>query len=425
MAKNKFGSKLGVVMAAAGSAVGLGNVWRFPYLAGENGGGAFLLVYIICVLVIGIPVMMSEFVIGRRGGGNAVGAMRSLSGGRKWDWLGAICILCSILILAFYLVVTGWCVKFFLLSLFGTAPADWINTLIALGLNVLILGLGVEKGIEKVSTVLMPLLLVLLVMLVVRSLTLPNSGEGIRFLFEPDFTKITTDVWLAALSQSFFTLSLGMGCMLTYASYMKKEQNLWSTAAQVASIDTLVAILAGVAVFPAVFSLGFSPTEGPQLVFDVLPEVFHSMPGGSVFGVLFFLLLLIAAVTSAISIQEIQVAYLHEQHQMSRSKALVWTTAVAFALAMLCSLSLDGSLSIGGRGLFDWFDYLTSKFLMPLGAIGFVLYLGWFYPTEESRDEIKQGSEGREWLFQTWLWTIRTVVPAGIFIIFLHGLGVF
>lgn len=425
MANQKFANKLGVVMAAAGSAVGLGNVWRFPYLTGENGGGAFLLVYIICIAAIGVPVMLSEFVIGRRGGKNAIGAMRALSGGRKWDWLGAICILCSILILAFYLVVTGWCVKYFLLSLFGAAPADWINTLIALGLNVLILGLGVEKGIEKVSTVLMPMLFVLLLMLVVRSLTLPNSGEGMRFLFAPDFTKITTDVWLAALSQSFFTLSLGMGCMLTYASYMKKEQNLWSTAAQVAGIDTVVAILAGVAVFPAVFSLGFSPTEGPQLVFNVLPEVFHSMPGGRLFGILFFLLLLIAAVTSGISIQEIQVAYLNEQHKMSRGKSLVWTTLVTIVLAMLCALSLDGSLSICGRGLFDWFDYLTSKFLMPLSGIGFVLYLGWFYPTEESRNELKQGSCGREWLFQLWLWIIRIIVPAGIFVIFLHGLGIF
>lgn len=424
MANTKFGNKLGVVMAAAGSAVGLGNVWRFPYLTGENGGGAFLLVYIICIVAIGIPVMVSEFVIGRRGGKDAIGAMRALSGGRKWDWLGGICILCSILILAFYLVVTGWCVKYLLLSIFGAAPPDWVNTMIALGLNVLILALGVQKGIEKVSTVLMPMLLVLLVMLVVRSLTLPNSGEGMRFLFKPDFGKITIDVWLAALSQAFFTLSIGLGCMLTYASYMKKEQNLWSTAAQVAGIDTIVAILAGVAVFPAVFSLGFSPTEGPQLVFNVLPEVFKAMPGGGVFAVAFFLLLLIAAVTSGISIQEIQVAYLAEQHGTSRGKALVWTTIVAIVLAMLCALSLDGNLSIAGRGMFDWFDYLTSKFLMPLGGMGFVLYLGWFYPKEESRDELKQGSNGREWLFQIWIWMIRTFVPAGIFIIFLHGVGI-
>lgn len=425
MEKHQFAGKLGVVMATAGSAVGLGNVWRFPYLTGENGGGAFLLVYIICIVAIGVPVMMSEFIIGRRGGGNALGSLRTLTGGRKWDWLGVLCIVCSVLILAFYLVITGWCVKYFLLSIFGAAPPDWINTLIALVLNVAILGLGVQKGIEKVSTVLMPLLLVLLIMLVVRSLTLPNSGEGMRFLFKPDFSKITTDVWLAALSQAFFTLSIGLGCMLTYASYMKKNQNLHHTAVQVVGIDTAVALLAGIAVFPAVFSLGFSPTEGTQLVFNVLPEVFRAMPGGAIFSVMFFLLLLIAAVTSAISIQEVQVAYLHEQHAMSRGKALVWTTIVAIVLAMLCSLSLDGSLNIFGRSIFDWFDYLTSKFLMPLGGIGFVLFLGWFYPAADSRDELQHGGNEPEWMFRIWLWAIRTIVPAAIFVIFLHGLGLF
>ena len=426
MAEQKFASKLGVVMAAAGSAVGLGNVWRFPYLTGENGGGAFLLVYIICILVIGIPVLLSEFVIGRRSGQNAIEAMRSLSGGKRWDWVGVLCIICSMLILAFYIVVTGWCVKYFILSLIDIALPDWANTLIALGLNVLILSLGVRKGIERVSTILMPLLLVLLIFLVIRSLTLPGSSEGLRFLFAPDFTKITTDVCLAALSQAFFTLSIGMGCMLTYASYMKKEQNLWRTATRVAGIDTVVALMAGIAVFPAVFSLGFSPAEGPQLVFNVLPEVFHALPGGGgVFQAAFFLLLLIAAVTSAISIQEIPVAYLNERFRLPRSRAILWTTIVTIVLALLCALSLDGYLSIAGRSLFDWFDYLTSKFMMPLCSIGFVLFLGWFYPMNDSRDELRQGSTGHEWLFRLWYWAIRTIVPAAIFVVFLHGLGAF
>ena len=425
MAEQKFANKLGVIMATAGSAVGLGNVWRFPYLTGENGGGAFLLVYLICIVMIGLPVLVSEFVIGRRSGENAIGAMRTLSGGKRWDWLGILCIICSILILAFYIVVTGWCVKYFILSLFGFTLPDWGNTLIALGINVIILSLGVQKGIERISTILMPLMLVLLLFLVIRSLTLPDSGQGLRFLFEPDFSKITTDVLLAALSQAFFTLSIGMGCMLTYASYMKKEQNLWHTAAHVAGIDTVVALMAGIAVFPAVFSLGFSPAEGPQLVFNVLPEVFHAMPGGDVFQEAFFLLLLIAAVTSAISIQEIPVAYLNEQYRLPRSKAILWTTVLTIVLAILCALSMDGYFNILGRSLFDLFDYLTSKFLMPLCGIGFVVFLGWFYPINESRDELRQGSSGREWVFLVWLWAIRTIVPAAIFLVFLHGLGAF
>ncbi len=424
MENSKFATKIGVVMAAAGSAVGLGNIWRFPYLTGENGGGAFLLMYIVCVLLVGLPVMLSEFVIGRRSGKNAMGAMRALSGSRRWDWLGWSCVACSVLILAFYVVVTGWCVRHLLLSLFGAAPPDMVNTLIALAVNAAVLWMGVQKGIERMSRWLMPLLLVLLVLLVVRSLTLPGSMDGLRFLFRPVWSKITGDVWLSALSQAFFSLSIGLGCMLTYAAYMRKDQNMPRTALQVVGIDTLVAIVAGVAVFPAVFSFGFSPTEGPQLVFSVLPSVFAAMPWGGVFAVCFFFLLLIAAITSSVSIQEIAVAYLGEQHGVSRSRALAVTTALAVVLAVACSLSLNGAWQIAGRSLFDWFDFLTSKFLMPLGGMGFVLFLGWFYPSEGSRDELQRGSRLPHWLFLCWLWAIRIPVPVAIFIIFLHGLGI-
>ena len=424
MENSKFATKIGVVMAAAGSAVGLGNIWRFPYLTGENGGGAFLLVYIVCVLLVGLPVMLSEFVIGRRSGKNAMGAMRALSGSRRWDWLGWSCVACSVLILAFYVVVTGWCVRHLLLSLFGAAPPDMVNTLIALAVNAAVLWMGVQKGIERMSRWLMPLLLVLLLLLVLRSLTLPGSMDGLRFLFRPDWGKITGDVWLSALSQAFFSLSIGLGCMLTYAAYMRKDQNMPRTALQVAGIDTLVAIVAGVAVFPAVFSFGFSPAEGPQLVFSVLPSVFAAMPWGGVFAVCFFFLLLIAAITSSVSIQEIAVAYLGEQHGVSRNKSLILTTVIAVILAVACSLSLDGAWQIAGRSLFDWFDFLTSKFLMPLGGMGFVLFLGWFYPSEGSRDELQQGGSLPRWLFLCWLWAIRIPVPVAIFIIFLHGLGI-
>ncbi len=424
MENSKFATKIGVVMAAAGSAVGLGNIWRFPYLTGENGGGAFLLVYIVCVLLVGLPVMLSEFVIGRRSGKNAMGAMRALSGSHRWDWLGWSCVACSVLILAFYVVVTGWCVRHLLLSLFGAAPPDMVNTLIALAVNAAVLWMGVQKGIERMSRWLMPLLLVLLLLLVLRSFTLQGSMDGLRFLFRPDWGKITGDVWLSALSQAFFSLSIGLGCMLTYAAYMRKDQNMPRTALQVAGIDTLVAIVAGVAVFPAVFSFGFSPAEGPQLVFSVLPSVFAAMPWGGVLAVCFFFLLLIAAITSSVSIQEIAVAYLGEQHGVSRNKSLILTTVIAVILTVACSLSLDGAFQIAGRSLFDWFDFLTSKFLMPLGGMGFVLFLGWFYPSEGSRDELQQGSRLPHWLFLCWLWAIRIPVPVAIFIIFLHGLGI-
>jgi len=423
MENSKFATKIGVVMAAAGSAVGLGNIWRFPYLTGENGGGAFLLVYIVCVLLVGLPVMLSEFVIGRRSGKNAMGAMRALSGSRRWDWLGWSCVACSVLILAFYVVVTGWCIRHLLLSLFGAAPPDMVNTLIALAVNAAVLWMGVQKGIERMSRWMMPLLLVLLLLLVLRSLTLPGSMDGLRFLFRPVWSKITGDVWLSALSQAFFSLSIGLGCMLTYAAYMRKDQNMPRTALQVAGIDTLVAIVAGVAVFPAVFSFGFSPAEGPQLVFSVLPSVFAAMPWGVVFAVCFFFLLLIAAITSSVSIQEISVAYLGEQHGVSRGRALAVTTALAVVLAVACSLSLDGVFKIAGRSLFDWFDFLTSKFLMPLGGMGFVLFLGWFYPSSSSQEELQQGSRLPHWLFLCWLWAIRIPVPIAVFIIFLHGLG--
>ena len=435
--RTKFGSKFGVVAAAAGSAVGLGNIWKFPYEAGQNGGAAFLLVYILCVILLGLPVMLSEFVIGRRAHANVSGAFRKLSGNNRWVGVGLLGVLTAFLILSFYFVVAGWSLEYVVQAVSNNfvdiafsnftsdtyRPLFWTTVFVALTAFVLLA--GVEKGIERYSKVLMPFLAIILILLCVRSVSMPNGLEGLKFLFYPDFSKITPQVMLSALGQAFFSLSLGMGCMITYGSYMRKQNNLLHTAIQVTIVDTLLAILAAVAIFPAVFSLGINPAEGPQLVFVTLPGVFTHMTGGYIFAILFFLLLAIAAITSTISLQEVITAYISEEFKIARKKVVVVSSLTLMMTAALCSLSLglDSHLTINGKPLFDVLDFVSSKLLLPFGGLLIALFMGWFYKAAEIRDVLSNGGKLKIRFFAVYLFLMRYFVPLAIIMIFLNELG--
>lgn len=439
-----FGSKFGVVAAAAGSAVGLGNIWKFPYELGQKGGGAFLLVYILCVLLLGLPIMLSEFVIGRRAHLNASGAFRLLTGNNRWSLVGLMGVVGAFLIVCFYFVVSGWGLEYIYQAVVdgfeGKTPLDLslafsnftLNTFrplfwaaIFMIISSVVLLAGVSQGIERYSKILMPFLVIILVLLSIRSLTMPNSSEGLKFLFKPDFSKISSSVVLGALGQAFFSLSLGMGCMITYGSYIKKSTNLFTTALHVTLIDTLIAILAGVAIFPAVFSLGINPAQGPELVFVTLPGVFTQMPGGYFFAILFFLLLAIAALTSTISLQEVIVAYISEEFHVKRKLVILGLFPVILVLSILCSLSLapQSALQVFDKSLFDLFDYVTSKILMPLGGFFIALFIGWVYNPNEVRDELSNQGQLRISYYPIYRFLMRYFVPLAILVIFLRELG--
>jgi NSS family neurotransmitter:Na+ symporter len=444
--RSNFGSKFGTVATAAGSAVGLGNIWKFPYEAGQNGGGAFLLIYILCVLLFGLPIMISEFAIGRRARANVAGAFRKLSGTRSWGIVGLLGVITAFLILGFYFVVAGWSLEYVYQAasnaFVGKTPTDlsqaFVNfstdtfqplfwTVIFICANAFVLLAGVEKGIERISKILMPFLVLILILLSIRAITMPNGSAGLQFFFAPDFSKITPNVILSALGQAFFSLSLGMGCMVTYGSYIRKDNNLTKTALHVISVDTLIAILAGVAIFPAVFSLGINPAQGPELVFITLPNVFTHMAGGYIWAILFFLLLAIAALTSTISLQEVITAYVSEEFKLQRKKVIVGSSVVLIIVSSLCSLSLGvgSKLTIGGMRLFDLFDFTSSKLFLPLGGLLISIFIGWFYNPKKIRDEISNQGKLSTKLFPVYYFLMRYFVPIAIIAIFLNELGLF
>ncbi|MBE0679190.1 MAG: sodium-dependent transporter, partial [Bacteroidales bacterium] len=404
--RDSFGSRLGVIMAAAGSAVGLGNIWRFPYILGENGGGAFLIIYLVIVFSIGIPVMMSELVIGRRSQRNPVGAFRALAPRKPWFLVGMMGIVAAFMILAFYTAVAGWTLEYIYQTLKGgfvgkssaelsgmfesfrsesLRPALWFS-IFMIATSGIVLG-GVRKGIEKSTKILMPLLLVLLVFMCIKSLTLPGAGKGVEFLFRPDFSKITGTTVLMALGQAFFSLSIGMGTLITYGSYIPKDNKLGSTAVQVSMVDLLIAVLAGIAIFPAVFAFGISPSSGESLTFIVLPSIFQQMTGGMIFAFTFFFLLAIAALTSTISVLEVIVAYFSEQLNLSRRTAIIIATASMFILGISASLSwgVMRDVKIFNLNIFDLFNYTTANILLPLGGLLIVAFLGWFFPGRDTK----------------------------------------
>lgn len=444
--RDSFSGRFAVVAAVAGSAVGLGNIWRFPYITGENGGGAFMLVYLICVIIIGIPVMTSEFIIGRAAQKNPYGAFRSLAPGKPWYLIGLMGVAAAFMILAFYTTVAGWTLEYLYQSLAGNLmgkgereltsmfdeflkgsfrPVIWF--LIFMGLTGYIIISGVKNGIEKYTKVLMPFLFLILIMLSVRSVTLEGSREGLRFLFSPDLSKITPKVILEALGQAFFSMSIGMGTLITYGSYIRKNEKLASSAAWIAVADTSVAIIAGIAIFPAVFALGGSPASGSGLTFIVLPAIFQKMPFGNIFAIMFFILLATAALTSTISVLEVIVAFLSEELKMTRKKATIAATLAVSVLGIVTVFSL-GALSqfqIFGRNIFGFMEFLTSNIMLPLGGLLIVLFIGWFFSPQMTRDELTNGGKLSDRLLPVFMFIVKFVAPVAIAMVFLYSLGVF
>jgi neurotransmitter:Na+ symporter, NSS family len=443
--RGNFGSRFGILAAMAGSAVGLGNLWRFPYLVGTNGGAAFIIIYLVMVLVLCIPIMYAEFIIGRRAGANAFGAFNILAPSSKWNVIGLLSVLASLSILAFYSVVGGWTIDYLfkaatfkfvninqneLNSLFSSIVSSQFEPILYLFIFLLATGLvviaGVEKGIEKYSKIMMPALFIMVIIIAIRSITLPGSAAGISFLFKPDFSQVTSKTVLDAMGQAFFSLSLGMGCILTYASYVNKRENIVNTSFLTAISDTLFALIAGLAIMPAVFAFGMQPSEGPGLVFVILPHIFEQIPLGSILAILFFFALFIAAITSSISLFEVVVAYLKEEFKFTRRRSVIITFVTCFVLGILCSLSLGilGEIKILGLNMFDFFDKLSSNILLPLGGLLIVLFVGWRMPKVDFTDEITSGGtiKFKRWFLICTYFIIKYIAPIVVGIVMIRGL---
>ncbi len=443
--RDSFSSKFGIIAAAAGSAIGLGNIWRFPYIAGENGGGAFLVVYLVFILAIGIPVMTSEFVIGRSSRKNPYGAFKLLAPGKPWFIIGITGVAAAYMILAFYTVVAGWTLEYIYQAITGnligksdTQLATMFNDFTASSLRPVIWFLvfmcftgwiviaGVKNGIERYTKILMPFLFFLLIALCIRSLTLKGSMEGVRFLFHPDFSKITPKVILEALGQAFFSLSIGMGTLITYGSYIGKNDNLMSSAFSVAGADTIIAVIAGIAIFPAVFALGGSPSSGTGLVFIVLPGIFRQIPMGNIFAIMFFVLLAVAAVTSTISLLEVIVANLVEETGINRKRATLLGTMAVTILGLISVLSLSSlnHIRILNKNIFGILEFLTSNIMLPLGGLFIVLFIGWYFNRNKTTMELTNNGKQKVVYIPVYMFLVRYIAPVGIAFVFLYGLGI-
>ena len=410
--RDGFASSFGVLVAMAGSAVGLGNLWRFPYLVGTNGGAAFIILYLVCILLLALPIMYSEFIIGRRSQANVFGAFKVLAPKTGWCNVGFIYVLCSIVIISFYCVVGGWTLDYFFKSLafkftsadsaaldgmFGATVTSAGSSLgymmLFLLATALILYAGVKNGIEKYTKVMMPMLFVMVIVIAIRSVTLPGASVGLDFLLKPDFSKVTAKTFLEALGQAFFSLSVGSGSIMTYASYVKKRESIVGLSAQTAITDTVFAIIAGLAIMPAVFAFGISPGQGPGLVFVTLPYIFAQLPLGSILAIMFFFMLFIAALTSAISMLEVVVAYLNEEFKLGRTLSIVISTTVVTIFGTLCAISQGvlADFKIFGNNIFDCFDKLSANILLPLGGLIVVIFAGWKMARKDVLDELTSG----------------------------------
>lgn len=442
--RDSFSSKFGVIAAAAGSAIGLGNIWRFPYVAGENGGGAFLLIYLLFIAAIGIPVMMSEFVIGRSAQLNPVGAFKKIAPGKKWHLIGLLGVVSAFIILAFYTVVAGWTLEYLVQSVkwmvlsekigFSTMDNEAVRGFFSNHYETFTAGIwrpvlwfavmmfftgyivisGVKNGIEKYAKILMPILLLLLLILVVRSVTLEGAREGLVFLFKPDFSTIKEaplKIIVEALGQAFFSLSIGMGTLITYGSYIQKKENLASTAVNVAFADTFIAVIAGLAIFPAVFAFGISPDSGPELVYITLPVIFQSMSGGLIWAFMFFLLLCFAAITSTISVLEVIVAYFSEQMGMTRKRAAILAMVSVGFLGILCTVSSD---------IFGFFN-ASPDLLLPLGGFFIVVFIGWFLARDTTRKELSSNGKYKTGYQPLFIFLVKFVAPLAIALLFALG----
>ena len=440
-----FATRLGAIAAAVGSAVGLGNIWRFPYEAGVNGGGAFILVYIACIIVMGIPVILSEFIIGRSTHSNMKAALRKLSPGKKYYLFTYLCILGSFVVIGFYSVVCGWIIEY----LYQAAKGGLMNhtpeeynamftslisnpwrcvgwTVLFLILNFIVMSRGIEKGIERVASIMMPLLFLILIIFCINSLLLPGAREGLSFLFYPDFSQLTMRGVLDAFGQAFLSLSIGISCLVTYSSYFKDDTSLGKDATTVAILDTLVAILSGVMIFPAVFSFGVEPTAGPRLIFEVLPGIFQQMTGGYIWALLFFLLVFFASLTSTISLSEIPITFLIEEHKMSRGRAIAWTALFTFALAVLAGLSFNvlDDIKLWGKNIFDMMDYAASNIFMLLGGLFTAVYVGWILDRKVIHDQMTNGGRLKGSMEPFLIFCLRYVAPVSIIFIFLYLTGI-
>jgi len=439
--RGQFTTRAGFILATAGSAVGLGNIWKFPYLAGENGGAVFLILYLVFVFTIGLSIMLAEFAIGRTGEKNPVGAFAHLKGG-AWTWVGGMGVFTGFVILSFYSVVGGWTIAYAVKTatgllgagdakalggVFGGFITDPIQPIIYHGifmaLTIAVVARGIDIGIEKACRVLMPVLFVLLVVLCVRSLTLPGAAKGIAFFLNPDFSKISGAMVTAALGQAFFSLSLGMGALITYGSYLSRETHLPGAALWVTSLDSLIALLAGFMILPAVFAFGFDPGAGPGLTFITLPAIFLKIPLGAFFGTLFFVLLAVAALTSAMSLMEVVVAYLVDERNIARKKATIGAGAIIFLLGIPSSLSMGvwSGFTIAGKGFFDAMDYLASNILLPMGGIFISLFVGWVV-----FDKVMDGGQGGigdgfKWA-KVWRTVCKFIAPVAIAWVLISGL---
>ena len=447
--RERFSSGLAVFFATLGSAVGLGNIWKFPYLTGQNGGGAFLLVYFLCILFVGLPIMLSEFYIGRKTRKNAVGALKQLKPGTAWKNIGTAGVGAAYMIMFFYSCVAGWVYYYLFKAISGdfigvtmeSAKAQFGSVImgpispiiwqfIVMAVVAGILAMGVKKGIEKITTTLMPLLFVLIIICDIRALTLPGAAEGVKFLFHVDFSQLSAAAVLAALGLAFFKLSLGMGTMMTYGSYFTEDNNMFGTAVKVALSDTLVSMLAGLAIFPTVFSFGMEPGAGPGLLFMTIPLVFSQMPFGNILLIAFFFLTSIAATTAMLSLVEVPVAYWSEERGMSRKKAAIMNAFIIAIVGVLATLSVDkasvlGDITFFGMGFFDLFDYISSNVLLPLGGLFIAIMMGYSIKREEVVAELSnQGKLKIAKLVSVYFFLICYVTPLLLIVVFLNAIGI-
>ena len=440
----QFATRIGVIAASVGSAIGLGNIWRFPYEAGQHGGGAFLLIYILFVFAIGVPIICSEFLIGRSSHSNVLGAFQKLERkGSKWHLISYVGILSSLMILSFYSVVAGWALEYTIQSVTGglkdSSPDYLANyfqefttqsnrslmwTIVFLLLNYLIIRKGLKNGIERMSNIMTPLLFVILLVFCVNSLMMPGAADGLKFLFVPDFSKITPKVMLGALGQAFFSLSLGVSTLITYASYFKKDVPLVRSASIIAGLDTLFAIVAGLIIFPALFTYGIEPTEGPKLVFEVLPYIFSQTPGGQIWAAAFFFLLFLASITSTISMSEISISFFCEEWKMTREKASMLNTVIAIVFGSLCALSFGAAADweIFGMTVFDLFNFTTANLLMPVCGIVFAIFAGWFMDKKLVRSQLTNDETLKVRTYKSIVFSLRYIAPLAILSIFLYQL---
>lgn len=452
--REQWGSKIGFILAAAGSAIGLGNIWRFPYVMGERGGAAFIIVFLICIAIIGIPVLIAEILMGRATNRNPVGAYKQLRNRPLWGFIGGIGVLTGFIILSFYAVVAGWTFGYVIEAVRGkfetfTSPemseqhfssllgnVSWVIGFLALFvlLTMYIVYSGVNKGIERGTKVMMPVLFVLLIVLMIKGLTLTGSSKGLEFLFRPDWSKITPETVLVALGQAFFTMSLGMGVMITYGSYMPKQNSIPGAAIKIVLLDTLISLIAGVAIFTSLTAFGIDPetneVSGPGLIFHVLPVIFTKMAGGYIFAILFFVLLSIAALTSTISLLEVLVAYFVDELKWQRKKAVLVCGTFAFSIGVPCALSFNilQNVTLKGKTFFDLMEFTSANILLPVGGFFIAIFVAWVWTFKKADKELKSGAENlfkrNYWLIAIWKFFLRYISPVLILIVFLHSVGI-